>query len=107
MPTVLLYLKDGTVYPATQYWVSGSTVHYLVAYGGESTVAISDVDMQRTIEENAKRGVRFNLRPRSYYGDMPTASAPSNTAPAAPAPAAAPAAKGQPIAQFFQLQPAA
>lgn len=107
MPTVLLYLKDGTVYPASQYWVAGSTVHYVVAYGGESTVAISDVDMQRTINENAKRGVRFNLRPRSYYGDAPTASAPSNAEPAMPAPAAAPAAKGQPIAEWLQLQPAA
>lgn len=68
MPTILLYLTDGTMYPATDYWVSGSMVHYVVAYGGESTVPIDQVDMQRTIEENAKRGVRFNLRPRSYTG---------------------------------------
>jgi len=95
MPTVLLYLTDGTVYPATQYWVSGSTVHYVVAYGGESTVPISQVDMQRTINENAKRGVRFNLRPRGY--SSPTASAPA-------APPTTPAPKAQPVAQ---LQPAA
>jgi len=64
-PTILLYLTDGTMYPATDYWVSGSTVHYVVAYGGESAVPIAQVDMQRTIDENTKRGVRFNLRPRS------------------------------------------
>jgi len=86
MPTILLYLTDGTVYPATDYWVSGSTVHYVVAYGGEGVVPIEQVDMRRTIDENAKRGVRFNLRPKSYGN--PTASAPS----------AAPAAQAQPIA---------
>jgi hypothetical protein len=100
MPTVLLYMTDGTVYPATQYWVSGSTVHYVVAYGGENTVPIADIDMQRTIDENAKRGVRFDLRPRSYSDTAP----PTTSVPAAPP---APA-KGQPIAQLeIQLQPAA
>jgi hypothetical protein len=77
-PTILLYLTDGTMYPATDYWVSGSTVHYVVAYGGESAVPIAQVDMQRTIDENAKRGVRFHLRPRSSSGAAaPTASAPA------------------------------
>ena len=97
MPTILLYLTDGTVYPATQYWVSGSTLHYVVAYGGESTVPIDQVDMRRTIDENAKRGVRFNLRPRSYRN--PTTSVPAP-------PSVAPAPYAQPIARSNSQPPA-
>jgi len=81
MPTVLLYLTDGTVYPATQYWLSGDTVHYVVAYGGKGAVPIADVDMRKTINENAKRGVRFNLRPRDSDRSGPTASGPATAAP--------------------------
>jgi len=105
MPTVLLYLTDGTAYPATQYWVSGSTVHYVIPYGGEHTVPIADVDMRKTIDENAKRGVRFNLRPRSYSG---TSAPPAVSVPAAPPIAAAPttAVRGRPIARLLVQQPA-
>jgi len=82
LPTLLLYLTDGAVYPVTRYWISGSTVHYIVAYGGENSVPLTDVDIGRTTDENAKRGVRFDLRPKSYSGaaSSPTASARSENA---------------------------
>jgi hypothetical protein len=71
-PTVLLYLKDGTMYVATNYWLSGNKLHYVVSYGGEGTVDMDQVDLQRTVNENAKRGVRFS--PSTTYS-FPTSAA--------------------------------
>ena len=76
--TVLLYLKDGTMYAATDYWFSGSKLHYVVSYGGESTVDMDQLDLQRTVDENAKRGIRFSLRPKpDASNSTPTAATPS------------------------------
>jgi hypothetical protein len=84
-PTVLLYLKDGTMYVATDYWLSGSKLHYVVSYGGESTIDMDQFDLQRTVDENAKRGIRISLRPKSdTSSSIPTATTPS------PAPRPAP-----------------
>jgi hypothetical protein len=63
-PTVLLYLKDGTVFPASDYWVADNRLHFRVSYGGESTIDMGQLDFQRTVNENAKRNIRFSLKPR-------------------------------------------
>jgi hypothetical protein len=63
-PTVLLYLKDGTTFAATDYWVADGKLHYFVNYSGESTVDIDQLDVQRTVDENSKRGVQFTLKPK-------------------------------------------
>jgi hypothetical protein len=62
-PTVLIYLNDGTTYAATDYWLADGKLHYYVNYGGENSVDMSQVDLQRTVNENSKRGVRFSLKP--------------------------------------------
>ncbi len=62
-PTVLIYLNDGTTYAASDYWLADGQLHYYVNYGGENSVDMSQVDLQRTVNENAKRGVRFSLKP--------------------------------------------
>jgi hypothetical protein len=71
-PTVLLYMKDGTTLPATDYWVADGKLHYRISYGGEEAIDMSQLDLQRTVDENAKRGVRFTLKPQ------PVPSAPSS-----------------------------
>jgi hypothetical protein len=103
-PTVLVYLKDGSVLAATDYWVAGNQFHYYVNYSGESAVGIDQVDMQRTVDENARRGVRFSLKPgpdrasaapvKAPSGNAPARSgSPANSTPSAPrSPALAPAA---------------
>ena len=83
-PTVLIYLKDGTTYAASDYWVSGGKLHYYVDYSGEASVDMSDFDLQRTVDENAKRGVKFTLKPNpnTYTPSTDTTSAPpANGAP--------------------------
>jgi hypothetical protein len=74
-PTVLLYLKDGTTFPATDYWVANGKLHYRISYGGESSIEMNQLDLQRTVDENAKRGVRFTLKPQP----VPSTPAPAQT----------------------------
>ena len=78
-PTILLYLKDGTMLAASDYWIADNKLYYLVSYGGENTVDMNEVDFQRTVDENGKRGVKFWLKPNpsSTTGSPATSPAPS------------------------------
>jgi hypothetical protein len=79
-PTVLLYLKDGTTYAASDYWLQDGLLHYTVNYGGESTLNMDDLDLQRTVNENARRGINFSLHPNP---SIPQPQPSSNGNPAA------------------------
>lgn len=84
-PTVMIYLKDGTTYAASDYWVSGGKLHFYVDYTGESSVDFANFDLQKTVDENAKRGVRFTLKtnPNRFTPSTGTTAAPpANSAPA-------------------------
>jgi len=59
---VTLYMKDGSVYSARDYWFSGDQFHYVLIDGQEGVVDAEKLDMQRTNEENAKSGVRFVVK---------------------------------------------
>ena len=62
-PTILLYLKDGTMLAASDYWIADNKLYYLVSYGGENSVEMNEVDLQRTVDQNGKNGVKFWLKP--------------------------------------------
>ncbi len=78
IPTVV-YLKDGTSFQITSYWSSGSTLHYVNDQGGVSTIDASQIDLQHTVSENAKHGIRFPIKPQ-----------PSTATPSAPGTSSAP-----------------
>ncbi|MBZ5662265.1 MAG: hypothetical protein LAO08_17835 [Acidobacteriia bacterium] len=59
---VLLYLKDGSVFSARDYWYSGGQVHYVLTNGREGAFDVDQLDLQRTIDENAKSGVKFVVK---------------------------------------------
>jgi len=61
----VLYMKDGSVYAVTNYWIADGKLHYLTSYGGENTIEMSDLDLQKTVDVNSKRGVDFTLKPRT------------------------------------------
>jgi hypothetical protein len=67
---LLLYLKDGAMYSARDCWLAAGELHCTATDDGERAVELEAVDFQRTVDENAKRGVPFTLKPR------PTASKP-------------------------------
>ena len=60
---VVLFLKDGTVYAITDYWIADNKLHYVTNYGGENSIPLEQLDIQRTVDVNAKRGVNITLRP--------------------------------------------
>lgn len=62
-PDTLLYFADGTNYAVTSYWLAGGKLHYITSYGAEDAVPIGQIDIQRTVDANAARGVPFTLRP--------------------------------------------
>jgi hypothetical protein len=59
----VLYMKNGAVYAVTNYWVGDGKLHYLTSYGGENTIDLNDLDVQKTVDVNASRGVEFTLKP--------------------------------------------
>ena len=80
----LLYLKDGTVFAVASYTVSDGQLHYATAYGEKNDVLVDLIDLHKTIEANAERGVAFTLTP-SATPATPGASKPTPLGPA-PAP---------------------
>jgi hypothetical protein len=86
-PYVILYLKDGSSYAVSDYWLFGGKLHYVTSYGGENMIDESQLDLQRTVNENAARGVDFTLRPEPAGN--------GETLPPAPTPDANPPAPQQ------------
>jgi hypothetical protein len=78
---VLLYMKDGSVYSASVYWVAGSKLHYILTSGAGNAVDLAAVDVPRTTAENAKNGVRVTLKPRPG----PSEPSPETLSPTVPA----------------------
>jgi hypothetical protein len=78
---ILLYLKDGSVFAVASYTVSDGRLHYVTAYGDRNDIAVEEMDVQKTIQANAARGVAFTLTP------SPAASGDSKPTPLGPAPA--------------------
>jgi hypothetical protein len=68
---VLLFLKDGSNFAVSDYWLSGGKLHYVTSYGGENAIDQSQLDLQRTVNENATRGVTFSLRPQPAAAPEP------------------------------------
>jgi hypothetical protein len=61
--TTVLYLNDGTSFTVTDYWVADYQLHYITDGARENAIDLDQIDVQRTVDENAARGVDFTLRP--------------------------------------------
>ena len=70
--TAVLYLKDGSSYAVTDYWLADGKIHYVTSYGGENAIEQSALDLQRTVDENANQGLTFTLRPASNAPNAPS-----------------------------------
>jgi hypothetical protein len=75
-----LYFKDGTSLEVLSYWLDAGKLHYITNYNGEMTIDLSQVDLQRTVDENARHGVDFTLRPNPP-APAQTPTAPEQTTP--------------------------
>ena len=58
-----LYLKDGTVYDVTDYWLEDGKIHFRTREGSvEHVLDVDELDLQTTVDVNTRRGFRFVLR---------------------------------------------
>ena len=64
-PVTLLQLRDGSMYGLTDYWVKDGELHYTTTYGGQDCISIERIDIEKTVQLNAERGISFALRPQS------------------------------------------
>src|ERR1700730_15736487 len=78
---IALYLKDGTVYAVSNYWLAGGKLVYQTNYGGENSIDLDQIDMQKTVDVNASRGVEFTLRPKPLENDQNPPATPSQPPP--------------------------
>jgi hypothetical protein len=60
-PPVTIYLRDGSSYGVRDYWLAGGSLHYVTSYGGENSIPVEKLDLQRTVDANAAAGVSFVL----------------------------------------------
>jgi len=72
----VLYLKDGSSYGVTDYWLENNRLHYVTTYGGANAIDLDELDLQRTVDENAIQGVKFTLRP-PHWKDQEAQPAPN------------------------------
>jgi hypothetical protein len=83
-PLVQLYLKDGTVYNVNDYWFADDQVHFTMlddrgTRSVEQTIPFDDLDAQRTIDVNSRRGFRVVMRNQpleQYLRDHPDQTPP-------------------------------
>lgn len=65
--TPQLYLQDGTILNVTDYWVVDNQLHFTMVEGTgaepvEQSIPFEELDMQKTIDANTRKGFRFVLR---------------------------------------------
>lgn len=80
-----LYLKDGTVYNVTDYWLVEGQIHFTTLEEGgtksvERVIGFDELDLQTTIDMNTRRGFRFVLRNEpveQYLRDHPDLTPPA------------------------------
>ena len=86
---VQLFLKDGTSYYVTDYWFVNNQVHFITleedgTKSVEQVIDLDELDLQKSIDVNTRRGFRFVLRDEpleKYLHDHPDANPPLVTPP--------------------------
>jgi hypothetical protein len=57
----VLWLKDGTVYGLRNCWFVDGKLYYVTNYGGENSINMDRVDVQKTVDEDQLRGADFTF----------------------------------------------
>lgn len=60
--STILFFTDGTSAEVTNYWVAQDELHFTTVGGGSSFVALAQLDVNRTVQENQSRGVNITLQ---------------------------------------------
>jgi len=86
---IWLYLKDGTAYGVTDYWVVNGQMHFSLAEDdptkpAEHVIALDELDLQKIVDVNTRRGFRIVLRDepwQQYLKDHPDLTPPDLAVP--------------------------
>ncbi len=70
-PVVQLVLKDGTIFGVNYYWLADGRLNYITTYNIQTSIPIDDLDLQKTVDLNYKRGVTFALTPQPPNSQNP------------------------------------
>ena len=77
---VRLYRKDGTVDSVTDYWFVNNELHFFLPdEEDEQVIGLDELDLQKTIDVNTRRGFRFvmrNVPMEQYLRDHPNDTPP-------------------------------
>jgi len=57
----LIAFKNYSIYTATDYWLTGDTVHYITPYGAHNQASLDQLDLEFTERLNRERGMTFRL----------------------------------------------
>ena len=60
----LIVMKGDAIYGATDYWIEGERLFYVLRSGAQGALDLDDVDWNRTLQLNAERGLTFLVRDR-------------------------------------------
>src|SRR5215469_3936241 len=79
-----LFLKDGSVYDVTDYWVVDGQLHFTMPQEGgkkpvEHVIGFAELDLQKTVDVNTARGLRFVLRNQPIEKYLREPSSPSSS----------------------------
>jgi hypothetical protein len=58
---MLIYMQDGSAFEVTDYWVDANTLNYVTVDGTKGSITVATLDLQRTVDANARVGLRFTL----------------------------------------------
>ena len=56
-----IYMRDGSSYGVRDYWLAGGSLHYVTSYGGENSIPVEKLDLQKTVDANAAADISFVL----------------------------------------------
>jgi hypothetical protein len=76
-----LYMKNGAMVTATDFWIEDGQLHYAIGDAGEISVSLDQLDLQRTVQENAKRGIQFTLKTGPGNSSVAPTPTPNNAPP--------------------------
>jgi hypothetical protein len=58
----LIALRNETMYAVASYWLDGDSLDYVLPSGARGACALNDVDLARTTQLNAERGIAISFR---------------------------------------------
>jgi len=58
----LIALRNESIWAVTEYWLAGDRLDYILPSGAHESCALNDVDLMRTTQLNAERGISVTFR---------------------------------------------